>query len=181
MSNLAKPLPKESKQRNGTQPNISGTQSRWCTVGLNHRCEIRNTAICKCNFGISWFCGCDQGSPTKSICGPRGEFQNHTQRPTARLRTKSRETIFQPCLGLLQQPDLLSQKFCRPQHRPHPVGHLCFAEAHLCQWPPLALPWCGLVCTSFRMPQLVTVCMRRIVLKHATYGYSALWTRRDCP
>ena len=32
----------------------------------------------KCYLGISWFSGCDQGSPTKTMCGPRGEFQNRT-------------------------------------------------------------------------------------------------------
>ena len=70
------------------------------------RCNLH-----KCNLGIIGSVDVDQGSPTKSICGPRGEFKSHT--PTNVSERSQEQTIFQPRLGLLQQPDLLSQKLCR--------------------------------------------------------------------
>ena len=51
------------------------------------------------------FCGCDQGSPTKS--GRGGNFKTTHNDP---LRVSKQSQEQQPCLGLLQQLDLLSQK-----------------------------------------------------------------------
>ena len=85
MSNLAKPLPKESKQRYETQPNISGTQSRWCTVGLNHRFMGLHTDSCHL---------CQTCSKLKSMERERAAHQ--PGEPGG-----ARRRLLRPCLNLL--------------------------------------------------------------------------------
>ena len=65
----------------------------------------------KCYLGISWFSGCDQGSPIESICGPRGEFLKTACNDQC-LRTKSRANNFPAVPGPLatagsSQPEAL--------------------------------------------------------------------------
>ena len=65
----------------------------------------------KCYLGISWFSGCDQGSPIESICGPRGEFLKTACNDQC-LRTKSRANDFPAVPGALatagsSQPEAL--------------------------------------------------------------------------
>ena len=86
----------------------------------------------KCYLGISWLSGCDQGSPTKTMCGPRGEFQNRTQRSESqnaagrRKRDSARLGLLRPA-ACLRRLDLLH----RPLHLPLRLLHLLRRLLHL--------------------------------------------------
>ena len=76
----------------------------------------------KCYLGISWFSGCDQGSPTKTMCGPRGEFQNRTQRSESQNAAGRRKRPTPPA----------SDSFVRP---------LAFASLTSASWTFLSASW----------------------------------------
>ena len=76
----------------------------------------------KCYLGISWFSKCDQGSPTKTICGPRGEFQNRTQRSESQNAAGRRKRPTPPA----------SDSFVRP---------LAFASLTSASWTFLSASW----------------------------------------
>ena len=71
-----------------------------------------------CKRGISWFCGCDQGSPTDKISGAVGNQSNHTQRQTASLHRSRPHCHQHP----VKHEGRSSQDSCAPKDPPAPRG-----------------------------------------------------------